>query len=240
MCRRFDPLFWHSGDWTRSFWGTFSHPPTPKRSLGVLKLPILTEFDLFGPKFYFSLDLFGSNFQRPAAHPHQFSDRVPPLRGGFVMQLFYINFHWAFSFGECKNSNLWLHQESYFCTKVTCKLFNVDPMTLTIDIWWHYLLKSFMNFHYTHTCRGIFGSHLYLMKNHWWSYIYILMIYWLFIFAKKNQWWLYLLTSRWLIVMFAEELLIIIFDEGLIMFMHIAKESLMVYLLKSISKSYII
>ena len=78
MCRRFDPLFWHSEDWTRSFWGIFSPPPTPKRSFGVLKLPILTEFDLLGPKFNFSLDLFGSNFQWPAAHPHQFSDRVPP------------------------------------------------------------------------------------------------------------------------------------------------------------------
>ena len=64
MCRRFDPLFWHSGDWTRSFWGIFSHPLTPKRSFGVLKLPIPTEFDLFGPKFHFSLNLFGSNFQR--------------------------------------------------------------------------------------------------------------------------------------------------------------------------------
>ena len=53
------PFFWHSGDWTRSFWGTFSHPPTPKWSFGVLKLPILTEFDLFGPKFHFSLNLFG-------------------------------------------------------------------------------------------------------------------------------------------------------------------------------------
>ena len=60
------------------FWGIFSHPPTPKRSFGVLKLPILTEFDLLGPKFHFTLDLFGSKFQRPAAHPHQFSDRVPP------------------------------------------------------------------------------------------------------------------------------------------------------------------
>ena len=78
MCRRFDPLFWHSEDWTRSFWSIFSHPPTPKWSFGVLKLPILIEFDLLGPKFHFSLDLFGSNFQRPAAHPHQFSDRVPP------------------------------------------------------------------------------------------------------------------------------------------------------------------
>ena len=30
------------------------------------------------PKFHFSLDIFGSNFHRPAAHPHQFSDRVAP------------------------------------------------------------------------------------------------------------------------------------------------------------------
>ena len=74
----FDPLFSPWQDRARSFWGIFSHPPTPKRSFGVLKLPILTEFDLLGPKFHFSLDLFGSNFQRPAAHPHHFSDRVPP------------------------------------------------------------------------------------------------------------------------------------------------------------------
>ena len=78
MCRGFDPLFSLWQDRARSFWGIFSHPPTPKRSFGVLKLPILKEFDLLGPKFHFSLDLFGSNFHRPAAHPHQFSDRVPP------------------------------------------------------------------------------------------------------------------------------------------------------------------
>ena len=78
MCRGFDPLFSLWQDRARSFWGIFSHPPTPKRSFVVLKLPILTEFDLLGPKFHFSLDLFGSNFQRPAAHPHHFSDPVPP------------------------------------------------------------------------------------------------------------------------------------------------------------------
>ena len=81
MCRGFDPLFSLWQDRARYFWGIFSHPPTPKRSFGVLKLPILTEFDLLGPKFHFSLDLFGSNFQRPAAHPHHFSDRVPPPPG---------------------------------------------------------------------------------------------------------------------------------------------------------------
>ena len=78
MCRGFDPLFSLWQDRARSFWGIFSHPPTPKRSFVVLKLPILTEFDFLGPKFNFSLDLFGSNFQRPAAHPHHFSYRVPP------------------------------------------------------------------------------------------------------------------------------------------------------------------
>ena len=78
MCRGFDPLFSLWQDRARSFWGIFSHPPTPKRSFGVLKLPILTEFDLLGPKFHFSLDLFGSNFQRPAAHPHHFSENPPP------------------------------------------------------------------------------------------------------------------------------------------------------------------
>ena len=78
MCRGFDPLFSLWQDRARSFWGTFSHPPTAKLSFGVQKLPIFTKIDLFGRKFNFFLDLFGSNFQRPAAHPHQFSGRVPP------------------------------------------------------------------------------------------------------------------------------------------------------------------
>ena len=78
MCRGFDPLFSLWQDRARSFGGIFSHPPTPKRSFGVLKLPILTEFDLLGPKFHFSLDLFGSNFQRPAAHPIIFRTEYPP------------------------------------------------------------------------------------------------------------------------------------------------------------------
>ena len=34
--------------------------------------------NLFGPKFNFCLDLLESNFQRPMAQPHWFSDRVPP------------------------------------------------------------------------------------------------------------------------------------------------------------------
>ena len=75
MCRGFDPLFWPSGYQTRSFWGVFSHPPTQKRSFGYKS----SQNSIFlAPKYHFSLDLFGSNFQWPAAHPQQFSDRVPP------------------------------------------------------------------------------------------------------------------------------------------------------------------
>ena len=81
MCRGFDPLFSLWQDRARSFWGTFSHPPIAKLSFGVQKLPIFTKIDLFGRKFNFFLDLFGSNFQRPAAHPHQFSGRVHPPPG---------------------------------------------------------------------------------------------------------------------------------------------------------------
>ena len=75
--RIWPPFFTLAGSST-IFLGYFSHPPTAKLSFGVQKLPIFTKIDLFGPKFNFFLDLFGSNFQRPAAHPHQFSGRVPP------------------------------------------------------------------------------------------------------------------------------------------------------------------
>ena len=75
---RFWPPFFTLAGSSTIFLGYFSHPPTAKLSFGVEKLPIFTKIDLFGPKFNFFLDLFGSNFQRPAAHPHQFSGRVPP------------------------------------------------------------------------------------------------------------------------------------------------------------------
>ena len=78
MCRGFDPLFWSSGYQTRSFWGVFSHPPTQKRSFGYKS----SQNSIFlAPKYHFPLDLFGSNFQWPTAHPQQFSDRVPPPGG---------------------------------------------------------------------------------------------------------------------------------------------------------------
>ena len=75
---RFWPPFFTLAGSSTIFLGYFSHPTTAKLSFGVQKLPIFTKIDLFGPKFNFFLDLFGSNFQRPAAHPHQFSGRVPP------------------------------------------------------------------------------------------------------------------------------------------------------------------
>ena len=79
MCRGFDPLFSLWQDRARSFWGVFSHPPTQKRSFGYKSL----QNSIFlAPKYHFSLDLFGSNFQWPAAHPQQFSDRVPPPGAG--------------------------------------------------------------------------------------------------------------------------------------------------------------
>ena len=75
MCRGFDPLFSLWQDRARSFWGVFSHPPTRKRSFEYKS----SQNSIFlALKYHFSLDLFGSNFQWPAAHPQQFSDRVPP------------------------------------------------------------------------------------------------------------------------------------------------------------------
>ena len=72
------PFFTLWQDRARSFWGVFSHPPTQKRSFGYKS----SQNSIFlAPKYHFSLDLFGSNFQWPAAHPQQFSDRVPPPPG---------------------------------------------------------------------------------------------------------------------------------------------------------------
>ena len=83
MCRGFDPLFSLWQDRARSFWGVFSHPPTQKRSFEYKS----SQNSIFlAPKYHFSLDLFGSNFQWPAAHPQQFSDRVPPPGGGLPAQ----------------------------------------------------------------------------------------------------------------------------------------------------------
>ena len=78
MCRGFDPLFSLWQDRARSFWGVFSHPPTRKRSFEYKS----SQNSIFlALKYHFSLDLFGSNFQWPAAHPPAiFGPSTPPGR----------------------------------------------------------------------------------------------------------------------------------------------------------------
>ena len=69
---RFWPPFFTLAGSSTIFLGYFSHPPTAKLSFGVQKLPIFTKFDLFGPKFNFFLDLFGSNFHTPITFQAQY------------------------------------------------------------------------------------------------------------------------------------------------------------------------
>ena len=78
MCRGFDPLFSLWQDRARSFWGTFSHPPTAKLSFGVQKLPIFTKIDLFGPKFNFSSIFWGPIFSGQRHTPIRFQAEYPP------------------------------------------------------------------------------------------------------------------------------------------------------------------
>ena len=52
-----------------NFGGTFSRPATPKRSFWGIKTTNPYRIRSFWPQIPFSLNLLGSNFQRPAAHP---------------------------------------------------------------------------------------------------------------------------------------------------------------------------
>ena len=81
MCRGFDPLFSLWQDRARSFWGTFSHPPTAKLSFGVQKLPIFTKIDLFGPKLFFFPRSFWVQFSAASGTPPSvFRPSTPPGR----------------------------------------------------------------------------------------------------------------------------------------------------------------
>ena len=61
------------------FLGTISHPPTQKLSFGVSKLPILTEFDLFGPQIPFFLRSFWVQFSVASGTPQAvFGPSTPP------------------------------------------------------------------------------------------------------------------------------------------------------------------
>ena len=63
--------------------GYFSHPPTPKQSSGISKLPILTEFDLFGLKFHFPSIFWGPIFSGTPSS--LFRPSTPPLPTGVGM-----------------------------------------------------------------------------------------------------------------------------------------------------------
>ena len=81
MCHRFDPLFWHSGDWTRSFWGTFSHPLTPKRSFGSVKTTNPYRIRSFWPQILFFPRSFGVQFSAASGtHPSFFGPSTPTGR----------------------------------------------------------------------------------------------------------------------------------------------------------------
>ena len=100
MCHHLDILFPSSDDWTRYIFGRYFLSSTDtKWSFWV---PILSELDLFGPKFHFWLDLFESNFQQPVAHTHRFSDRVPPSREQTAIRAVQGDCQWSLNNGGCK------------------------------------------------------------------------------------------------------------------------------------------
>ena len=85
MCRRFDPLFWHSGDWTRSFGGTFSHPLTPKRSFGGTKTTNPYRIRSFWPQIPIFPRSFGVQFSAASGTPPSvFGPSTPPPGAGIV------------------------------------------------------------------------------------------------------------------------------------------------------------
>ena len=130
------PFFTLAGSST-IFLGYFSHPPTAKLSFGVQKLPIFTKIDLFGPKFNFFLDLFGSNFQRPAAHPHQFSGWVPHPGAGHILPEGMVGFP------------LWPYMmHSYFCLIAMA----------TIQIPYCDQLKTICNYYSSHWIPNYWGT----------------------------------------------------------------------------------
>ena len=59
------------------FWGYFFSSTNTETIFWGIKLPILTEFHLFGPKFHFCLNLLGFNFQWPAAPTPRFQTVYP-------------------------------------------------------------------------------------------------------------------------------------------------------------------
>ena len=70
--------FFHFGRIEHDLFGVFFSSTNSKAIFWGTKTTNFYKNRSFWPQIQFFLDLFGSNFQRPAAHPHQFSGRVPP------------------------------------------------------------------------------------------------------------------------------------------------------------------
>ena len=70
--------FFHFGRIEHNLFGVFFSSTNSKAIFWGTKTTNFYKNRSFWPQIQFFLDLFGSNFQRPAAHPHQFSGRVPP------------------------------------------------------------------------------------------------------------------------------------------------------------------
>ena len=90
MCRRFEPLFWPSEDWTQSFWGTLL---IHQYQNDLFWVPILPVLDLFGPKFHFCHDLYWNTltdfkFSKIASDKPIF--RENKLRLIFFMRSFFV------------------------------------------------------------------------------------------------------------------------------------------------------
>ena len=109
----FDPLFWHSGDWTRSFGGTFSHPPTPKLSFGGIRTTNSYKIQSFWsqiPFFPFSLHM---------ATKVWFSIGSAD---GLIAQIHYLNQCWLL-INEVVFT--WEHASSLWVPKLLISLINV-------------------------------------------------------------------------------------------------------------------
>ena len=116
MCRRFDPLFWHFGDWTRSFWGTFCHPLTSKRSFGGTKTTNLYRIRSFWPQI----------------------PNPPPPPGDWPLVI------WTNSNKKESSSVIHLIQHvSYFCDINLLQCYAVTTESFFPTSWWRHQMETF-------------------------------------------------------------------------------------------------
>ena len=112
--------FFHFGRIEHDLFGVFFSSTNSKAIFwGTKTTNFFTKIDLFGPKFKFFLDLFGSNFQRPAAHPHQFSGRVPPPGTWLLTQCYGLT---VWLFGSIWHAAKYIGDNFFFLKKPFTKL----------------------------------------------------------------------------------------------------------------------